>query len=419
MSGTFALPENPDYGLRDSARDSVRFAHRCLEPIEGGRWRAISTFVDPEARPQPWHDFGPLEGPGWAANALGGAYLLYAWSAFDHCHLLQHVALGLLDHVLDDGFIESNGLIWGYRHVVSNERCLNFKQNSEWLCPGSMARVGLQALWMADLLADGDPRRERLHACAANAARWIIGTVTEVDGWYPRRCTPSGVPYERSAEGGPDPQFSSSGDGYHIPWLLLELNDRGLPADLEHARQRLNTAVARCIFGSVNHDTYDDDENVARAVAFRTCLRAARTLGNERYRAFAYEAALAGLDRFKMTEDRNGVATTGLLFMEDSWDTAYLWENAEAALAYIEAFEDTRDRNFLCWAVTILRAIAKHHYGSLGFLTEGVDWNNHVGSQHHVGEAEFGAIRYTEPLLNNLHHIEAVMRVMRLTESCE
>ena len=32
------------------------------------------------------------------------------------------------------------------------------------------------------------------------------------------------------------------------------------------------------------------------------------------------------LDQFKMREDRNGVATKGLLFMEKSWDTAYLWE---------------------------------------------------------------------------------------------
>lgn len=419
MSGNFALPENPDYTLRDSARDSVRFAHRCLEPHDGGRWRAISSFVDPEARAQQWHDFGPLEGPGWAANALGGAYQLYAWSVFDSCHLLQHVALGLVDHVLDDGFIQADGLIWGYRHTGSDQRCMNFKHNNDWLCPGSMARIGLQALWMADLLKSDDARKDRLHACAVNAARWIIARVPEVDGWFPRRCTPSGAPYYRSAEGGNDPQFASSGDGYHVPWLMLELHARGLPADLDSVRGRLDTALVRRIFGSVNHDTYDDDENVARAIAFRTCLRAARAFGDERYRAFAYDEALAGLDRFKMTEDRNGVATTGLLYMEDSWDTAYLWENAEAALAYLEAFEDRKEKYFLCWAVTILRAIAKHHYGALGFLTEGVDWNNHVGREHHIDAAEFGAIRYTEPLLNNLHHIEGVMRALRLTEACE
>jgi len=30
--------------------------------------------------------------------------------------------------------------------------------------------------------------------------------------------------------------------------------------------------------------------------------------------------------------------------MEDSWDTAYQWENAEAALAYFEAAHDTQAR---------------------------------------------------------------------------
>jgi len=38
-----------------------------------------------------------------------------------------------------------------------------------------------------------------------------------------------------------------------------------------------------------------------------------------------------------------------------------------------------------------------------------VDWNNHVGRQHHFGEAEFGAIRYTEPFLNNLHIVEPTL----------
>jgi len=35
-----------------------------------------------------------------------------------------------------------------------------------------------------------------------------------------------------------------------------------------------------------------------------------------------------------------------------------------------------------------------------------VDWNNHVGQQHHVDQAQFAAIRYTEPFLNNQHIAE-------------
>ena len=101
--------------------------------------------------------------------------------------------------------------------------------------------------------------------------------------------------------------------------------------------------------------------------------------------------------------------------MERAWDTAYRWENAEAALAYFEAAQDLRtedprrSRQYLLDGLTILRAIAKHHYGPHGFLTEGVDWNNFVGQRHHIGGKRFGAIQYTEPFLNNLHIVEPTL----------
>jgi hypothetical protein len=114
-----------------------------------------------------------------------------------------------------------------------------------------------------------------------------------------------------------------------------------------------------------------------------------------------------------MRTDRNGVATRGLLWMETSWDTAYLWENAEVALAFLEAYTDTGKRRYADDALTILRACARHHYGPHGFLTEGVDWNNHVGQQHHIGQAEYGAIRYTEPFLNNQHVVEPTLYFLK------
>src|SRR5438105_9641454 len=46
MHSDFYLPEDPEYTIFDSARDSVRFAHYCLEPTEHGRWRPVSSFVD-------------------------------------------------------------------------------------------------------------------------------------------------------------------------------------------------------------------------------------------------------------------------------------------------------------------------------------------------------------------------------------
>lgn len=397
-----------------SARDSVRFAVRCLERTPEGRRRAVSSFVDPDAAIMHWHDFGDLEGPGWAANALGGALLLTSWACFEDSPELRETALGLLDHVLEDGFLEPDGFIRGYRVTTEERFCLHFKHGSEWLCPGSMAKIALQMLWMSDALPGEDPRVHRLRDYAPRTAEWILTRVSVPGDWYPRRCTPEGRPYLRSAEGGEEPLAFASADGLYTVWLLLELTERGLADHRGRVREKLDAILRRGgIYGSINHDTYDADENVARAETFRLFLRAARFLGDSGLRAFAFEGALAGLERFRMAEDRNGVATRDLYYMEDTWDTAYLWENAEVALAYLDAFAETGGQEYRDRAVAILLAIARHHYGDLGFLTEGVDWNNHVGRQHHIAGAEFGAIRYTEPLLNNLHHVEPTLRVLR------
>ncbi len=414
MLSGFVLPEDPEYTIHDSAADSARFAHFCLESTAHGRWRAASSFVDVEGAPQHWHGFGDLEGPGWAANAVGGAYQLYAWGRYDHCSILERVGLGLLDHVLHDGFVQDGGFIVGYRDTARNRFCLNFKHTDDWLCPGSMAKMALQMLWAADTIAPDDVHTPKLRDAAARAAEWLLRSVQLVDGWIPRRCTPDGTPYPKSAEGGDDPCFASSADGLYVPWLLAELTSRGLADHRARLRELVDVVVGRGgITGSINHDTYDADENVAHAEEYRLLRRAARVLDDPKLLEFGLERALPGLDRFRMAEDRNGVATRGLFYMEDTWDTAYLWENAEIALAYLEAYADTGERAYACRAVTTLRAVARHHHGPHGFLTEGVDWNNHVGREHHIDGAEFGAIRYTEPLLNNLHHVEAALSFLR------
>lgn len=409
MPGDFYLPEDPDYTIVDSARDSARFAHYCLEPAEHSRWRAQSSFVDPNGRPIRTYDLGTLEGPGWAANAVGGARLLYGWGRYDENHLLQKVALCLLDHVLEDGFLEPDGFIRSYRDTVANRFCLNYKHNSDWFCPGAMAQIALQMLLFSDELPASDPRVVRLRDYAPRTGDWLMRHLSTPTGWYPRRCRPDGAPYPLDAEGKPDPLADASGDGLYIVWLLLELTERGLGNYAETVRANLETIIEReGIYGSINHDTCDADENVARAVTYRLFRRAARFFRDPGFGAFGLENALAGLKRFQMTNDRNGVKTKGLLWMEDSWNTAYLWENAEIAHAYLESYEDTRIKDLLCSGVTILRAIArihKDHAEPHGFLTEGVEWNNHIHQEHHLDNAEFGAIRYTEPLLNNLHHV--------------
>jgi len=77
VTSGFYLPEDPSYTISDSARDSVRFAvERTLIEYQG-HLCCKSSFVDDRGTVMAWHDFGNLEGPGWAANAVGGACELY------------------------------------------------------------------------------------------------------------------------------------------------------------------------------------------------------------------------------------------------------------------------------------------------------------------------------------------------------
>ncbi len=394
--------------LLDSAQASVSFALRCLEPYNN-HLRAKSSFVEPRGEIMHWHEFGDLEGPGWAANAVGGALLLYRWGAYRADANLQASALALLDHILEDGFLQSDGFIWPYYDLARQRFCLNYTHNDAWLCPGSLAKIGAQMLEFAALLPT-DARAPRLREAAAQLAAWLDARTPRLaNGWIPRRITISGQAYPQCPTGGPDAIFDHSADGL----FLLELF-----GEVEPFHQRavaLGDAFVQSggFWGSLNHDTYDDHENVAYSVAFRVLNRLGRRLNRHSWRSFAHQVALPGLARFHLREDRNGVATSGLLWMEESWDTAYLWENAEAAQAYLESWAETGSPRHLNAALDILRAIAGHHHGDLGFLTEGVDWNNHVSQQHHVGGALYGDINYTEPLLNNLHLVGSTLYYLK------
>lgn len=399
--------------LQDSARKSANFAHHCLEdcPLCGGR-RAISSFVDIEGKPVLWHDFAPLEGPGWAANSLGGAYELLLFSRYLKDTVMERDALGLFHHSLHCGFLRGDGFIIPYRHLLENRFCLNFKGNDEWFAPGSMARIALQMLWISELLG------ESLEDYALRCAHWIRKNVEIApNGWYPRRCRKDGSFYPfKAEEKTEDPIREISGDGSHIPFLFAELTLRDVGDFRREVREKVELYMKQGGFlGSLNHDTYDEEENVSIAVGFRMLIRSAEILDSREIRDFAFHL-LRRLERFELKEDLNGCATAGLLYMEDSWTTCYLWENAEAALAYVEAYKATGERFYLEKAKTILLACANHHYGEYGFLTEGVDWQNSVGKQHHIGEKEFGDIKYTEPLLNNLHIIEPTVKIKEVID---
>jgi hypothetical protein len=415
---TFYVAADPTYTIADSVLDSLRFTMNKTLVLDGkGHLVSRSSFVNPEGEVMAWHDFGNLEGPGWAANAVGGAWEIYRWGVLLNRPDLRSNAVAILDHVLDCGFLdEETGFIRGYRETTTGKFCLNYKHNSDWFCPGSMAKITFQMLRFADDLKK-DPRARRLRSIAVKCAAWIDRNAEPVpNGWFPRRTDLSGKIYRKSPDGGQDPFWQTSADGLFILQLQAALTERKLANYRPNLRQKTKVFMdAGGIFGSINHDTYDPLENVACSVAFRTLLLVSRVLKDQKIREFAFEKCLQPLDQFKMHDDRNGVATKGLLYMEKSWDTAYLWENAEAALAYFEAAKETRrkdpsrSRSWELDGLVILRAIAKHHYGPHGFLTEGVDWNDHVGQQHHIGQAKYAAIQYTEPFLNNQHIAEPTL----------
>jgi len=412
------LADRDASSILNSARQSVSFAvNKTLIPYKGNLC-CKSSFVEEDgnaARGIDWHQFLNIEGPGWAANAVGGAYEIYLFGKYVNDKVLIKKAVLLLDHVLNDGFIDyQTGFIRGYRDVKKDVFYLNYNHNDDWFCVGSMAKVAFQLLILSDSLDDN--RKEKMRQIAVKTAAWIDANIKLApNGWYPRRSTPNGEPYAKRSEGGDDPLFDKSGDGLYVIQLLTELTKRGLADYKDRIKEKVGLFMELGgIFGSINHDTYDEHENVSYAVAFRVLRQVAQLVHDDSIRAFAYDKCLKGLDQFKLKEDKNGVQTAGLLYMEKSWDTAYFWENAEAALAYLEACDETKDKSYLREGLTILQAIAKHHHGEHGFLTEGVDWNNHVGAQHHFDGATYGDIKYTEPLLNNLHIVEPTLLALRL-----
>ncbi len=131
--------------LYASAKASVHFAINCLEPVNA-HLRAKSSFVDPTGQVMHWHEFGNLEGPGWAANAVGGAALLYRWGQYVQDAEVMQKAVGLVDHVLEDGFLQEDGFIYPYFDLEKQHFCLNYTHQGEWLCPGSLAKIGVQML---------------------------------------------------------------------------------------------------------------------------------------------------------------------------------------------------------------------------------------------------------------------------------
>ena len=345
---TFYVAADPAYTIADSVLDSLRFTMNKTLVLDGkGHLVSISSFVNPEGEVMGWHDFGNLEGPGWAANAVGGAWEIYRCGALlGPAGLAGPTRSAILDHVLDCGFIdEATGFIRGYRETTTGKFCLNYKHNSDWFCPGSMAKIAFQLLLFADELGERP-------AGATGCGRWP-SRMRRLDRPERRaraqRLVPA--PHHSGRQGLPQiarrrqrslladlgrravHPATAGGADRSASWPITARSLREKTARLHGGRRHLRQHQSR-------HLRSARERRLLRRVPHPAAgLAGARR--TRRIREFAYEKCLAGLDQFKMREDRNGVATKGLLYMEKSWDTAYLWENAEAALAYFEAAADT------------------------------------------------------------------------------
>jgi len=388
------LPEDPDYTVVDSVRDSVRFAHYCLEPSNHGKWAARSSAVGPDGRPVAGHPLANLEGPGGEANALGGALTLYRWARFDQNHILEKVALGLLDHVLDDGFVTGDGPVRPWRDMETGKFRLNAAGEEGWFSPAEQARIGLQMGWWADALPVADGRTERLRGLAARLGEIVRNNLADKAEWLPAR---------RSVRG--DSEGTAGAEGLYAAWLFMELAERGLGDWLEPGRELLDSFMRR---GGIYGWEGDGDSSRGRALVIRVLRRAAERYRDPSFGDFALREILPPLEARLLRADLSGLPTMGLVTAGPDPSVALMADAAECSLACQEASEASGDRNQLCEGVTMLRAIARvHHLQSEphGFLAAGLELSNEP-------VAGVRADSVTSPLYSNLLHVNAALHYL-------
>jgi hypothetical protein len=411
----FYLPEDPDFTILDSALASVRYALAvCDDPGDGSlRCRSVTTSPDGSLIR---YRGRLIECVGYCADSVFAANHLMRLGALLENDELCDAGRRLARHCLNAGFFDDLNIpVRLYRDTESRELLDNLEGRPEYLELGHMARVGHQLLGLNDPAAQ---------AAALRLISWLRKTEVCANGWFPRRCTPDGRIYDRAPDAlgptqleppfPPDPLFDRSGAGCFVIQLFAAAHRAGI----EDLSVPITTAVDAFIsagghFGSTNTDTEDMHENVSYAIAYLALQEAADVLGRPDWGRLALESCLLPLEQFELREDLNGLATKGLLFMERSWNSACMWEVAMCALAYLEAYRATGRREFMLKALTILRAVAKHHHGELGFLTEAVDWDGHSVKTRHFAGAARGDINDTHPFLNNLHVVEPTLTYLR------
>lgn len=413
----FYLPEDPENTVVKSALDSIRFL-RHVSVLDGqGRFMCPSVDASPEGTPVRYRG-RLMEGTGYCADSVFGARMLVRAGRALQRPEIEVMGFSYLDHVLENGLFEedSDVPIFLYRDVETGLRLHNLEARPEYVEFGHIARVAYQLLEVSKLDAD-ERRAGRCRDIALRTAEWVLKAERCANGWYPRRATPDGRiypfapdafgPVDMSSLSLPDPIADRSGAGVLALELLAAVTREGLV----DARSALREDAAAFVeagghFGSTNTDTEDLHENVSYALAFQALTAVGELLDDRSLIDFAYERCLEPLQRFELKRDLNGIATKGLLYMEESWNAACTWEMAEAAQAYFVAYAARGRRDHVLKGLTILRGLAKHHQGPWGFLTEAVDWDGHSTLTRHFPGERYGDIATTHPFLNNLHVVQ-------------
>jgi hypothetical protein len=413
----FYVAENTRFTILDSALASARYAAMtCDDPGDGSlRSRSIDGLPDGTLIPFRGRFF---EGVGYCADSVFAANQLIRLGLILGSASLQHTGVRVADHALHGGFFDHPSIpVRLYRDTQTGEFLDNLESRDGYLEVIHIARVAQQLALLSDVYGDA-PTKARIREIVVRTADWLVRVERCGNGWLPRRCTPEGAVFPEKApdafgavtlagEFEPDPIFDRSGGGALIVQCWAEVHARGWRDLARPLTEVVDAFIAGDgYFGSTNCDTEDEHENASYALAYQALHQASTVLERSAWATWAYDRCLRPLEGFELVEDLNGLATKGLLWMEESWNSACSWENAAAAQAYLIAYGDRRERRLLLKALTILRALAKHHHGPFGFLTEAVDWDAHSVNERHIDGLLYADILTTHPFLNNLAILE-------------
>jgi len=393
----FYLPENPEYPILASAAHAASYTVAATTPSGIGA-NAHSFLVDINAK--------PVRTNGRHTNRQ------------DFADTAREIAR----HAIHSGYLDDPEIpVRLYRDAESGEFFDQVEARRTFFDLGHMAKA-IQNL--VDLAGNVDAgSRERLMIAGRRFGAFVLKTGRTASGWLPRRVAHDLSPYMLArvpppkpgvvpVAGGPrpDPIAERSGAGLLTVACMLKLDRLGLVKGREFLRETCDAFIdSGGYFGSVNTDTEDQAESVAFALAFQTLLEASDYLECPGYRNFAFDVCLPGLERFHMVEDRNGQRTKGLLRLSDSYSSACMWECSEAALAYFRAAADRGRPEHALAGLTILRAIARNHFGELGFIPSELDWNGRMPPEAHLEAGPFGPRRVTHPYMNNLHVVRSTL----------